>query len=179
MEYSIVSRNVFSSQFTYILPIPGNHWHFSILKVLISLNISIWSFGSDFCHLAKFIWDPSVLFMYHWIICFYFWVISHCMDVYVCLGCKSCLTLCESMDCSLPGSSVRGIFQARILEWVAISFSRKSSQSRNWTHIFCISCIGRWILYHWTTWEAQLYGYTIVYSLVGHLYCFQFLVIMN
>ena len=36
----------------------------------------------------------------------------------------SCLTLCDSMDCSLPGSSVHGIFQARILEWVAISFSR-------------------------------------------------------
>ena len=38
------------------------------------------------------------------------------------------------MACSLPGSSVHGIFQARILEWVAISFSRRSSQSRDWTH---------------------------------------------
>ena len=38
-----------------------------------------------------------------------------------------CLTLCDPMDCSLPGSSVHGIFQARILEWVAISFSRRSS----------------------------------------------------
>ena len=36
---------------------------------------------------------------------------------------QSCLTLCDPMDCSLPGSSVHGIFQARILEWVAISFS--------------------------------------------------------
>ena len=36
----------------------------------------------------------------------------------------SCLTLCNPMDCSLPGSSVHGIFQARVLEWVAISFSR-------------------------------------------------------
>ena len=44
------------------------------------------------------------------------------------------------MDCSLPGSSVHGIFQARILEWVAISFSRRSSWSRDWT---CISWIGR------------------------------------
>ena len=42
----------------------------------------------------------------------------------------SCLTLCDPMDCSLPGSSVHGIFQARILEWVAISFSRGSSQPR-------------------------------------------------
>ena len=41
-----------------------------------------------------------------------------------------CLTLCDPMDCSLPGSSVHGIFQARVLEWAAISFSRGSSQPR-------------------------------------------------
>ena len=40
---------------------------------------------------------------------------------------QSCLTLCDSMDCSPPGSSVRGLLQARILEWVAIPFSRGSS----------------------------------------------------
>ena len=40
---------------------------------------------------------------------------------------QSCPTLCDPVDCSLPGSSVHGIFQARILEWVAISFSRRSS----------------------------------------------------
>ena len=43
---------------------------------------------------------------------------------------QSCLTLCDAMDCSLPGSSVHEIFQARILEWVAISFSRGSYQPR-------------------------------------------------
>ena len=41
---------------------------------------------------------------------------------------QSCPTLCDPMDCSLPGSSVRGILQARVLKWVAISFSRRSSQ---------------------------------------------------
>ena len=46
---------------------------------------------------------------------------------------QSCLALCEPMDCSLPGSSVYGIFQARVLEWVAISFSRASSQPRDRT----------------------------------------------
>ena len=50
---------------------------------------------------------------------------------------KSCLTFCDPMDCSLPGSSVHGIILARILEWLAISFSRGSSWLRNWTHISC------------------------------------------
>ena len=55
------------------------------------------------------------------------------------------------MDYSLPGSFVHGISQARILEWVAISFSRGSSWPRNRTQI---SCTGRQILYHWATREA-------------------------
>ena len=46
---------------------------------------------------------------------------------------QSCPTLCDPMDCSLPGFSIHGIFQARILEWVAISFSRGSSQPRDRT----------------------------------------------
>ena len=61
---------------------------------------------------------------------------------------QSCPTLCSSMDCSPPGSSVHGIFQARILEWVSISFSRWSSWARDPTHVSCISCISRKILYH-------------------------------
>ena len=44
-------------------------------------------------------------------------------------------TLCETVDCSLPGSSVHGILQARILEWVADPFSRGSSQPRDWTQV--------------------------------------------
>ena len=47
-----------------------------------------------------------------------------------------CPILCEDMDCSLPGSTVHGIFQARILEWVAISFSRRSSWPRHWTQVY-------------------------------------------
>ena len=58
---------------------------------------------------------------------------------------KSCLTLSNPMDHSPPGSSVHGIFQARILEGFAISFSRGSSPARDQT---CVSCIGRQILYH-------------------------------
>ena len=52
---------------------------------------------------------------------------------------QSCPTLCDPMDCSLPGSSVHGIFQARILEWVAISFSRGSSQPRDQTRVSLIA----------------------------------------
>ena len=51
---------------------------------------------------------------------------------------QSCPTLCDPMDCSLPGS-IHEIFQARILEWVAISFSRGSSRSREWTWVSRIS----------------------------------------
>ena len=52
---------------------------------------------------------------------------------------QSCPTLCDPIDCSPPGSSVHRIFQARILEWIAISFSRVSSQPRDQTHVFCIA----------------------------------------
>ena len=51
------------------------------------------------------------------------------------LATQSCLTLCDSMDCSLPGSTVHGIFQAIALEWIAISFSRGSSQPRDRTRV--------------------------------------------
>ena len=107
----------------------------------------------------------------------------------VCVCAKSlqeCLTLCDPMDCSPPGSSVHGIFQASILEWIAISSSRGSSQPRAHTHISCIqfssveslnhvqlfvmpwtkacqaslsitnSCTGRQILYHCTPGKSML-----------------------
>ena len=51
---------------------------------------------------------------------------------------QSCLTLCNPMDCSLPGSSVQGIFQAIVLDRIAISFSRRSSWPRDWTWVSCL-----------------------------------------
>ena len=74
----------------------------------------------------------------------------------VCSVAQQCLTLWQ-MDCSLTGSSVHGSFQARILEWVAISFSRGSSQPRDRTHIFCVSSIGRQIRYHFATRLAPIF----------------------
>ena len=62
---------------------------------------------------------------------------------------QSCLTLCDPMDFSWSGSSVCGILQARILEWVAIPSSRRSSLPRDWTCLFYVSCIGRHVLYQW------------------------------
>ena len=57
----------------------------------------------------------------------------------VCLVAQSCPTLFNPVDCSPPGSSVSGISQARTLGWGVISFSRRSSQPRDWTHISCIA----------------------------------------
>ena len=62
---------------------------------------------------------------------------------------------CHPTDCSLPGFSVPGIFQARILGWVAISYSRGSSWPRDQTLTSWVSYIGRWVLHHCATWEAQ------------------------
>ena len=60
------------------------------------------------------------------------------------------------MDCSLPGSSVRGILQARRLQWVAVLSSRGSSWPRDWTRVSHVSCIGRWVFfYHQTTWKPS------------------------
>ena len=72
---------------------------------------------------------------------------------YSCVCTQSCPTLWDSMDCSLTGSSVHGIFLARILEWVAIFYSRGFSQSMDWTFVSYVSYIVRRILYHCTTWE--------------------------
>ena len=76
-------------------------------------------------------------------------------NVHVCLGAKSYSTLWDTMDCSPPGSSVLAILQARILEWVGISYSRASAWSRDWICDSSIFCIGRWILHHYATWEAH------------------------
>ena len=65
---------------------------------------------------------------------------------------QSCLTLCDPMDRSIPGFSIHGFFQARVLEWVAISFSWRSSRLRDWAWVFHI--IGRRFTV-WATKEVQ------------------------
>ena len=75
----------------------------------------------------------------------------HCMRYLYAMHDKrlqSCPTLCDPVDCSPPGSSVHGILQARILEWVAMPFSRGSSRLRDGTRVSYVSCEGRRVLYH-------------------------------
>ena len=68
----------------------------------------------------------------------------------------SCMQLfCNPLDHSLPGSSVHRISQSRILKWVAISISKGSSRPRDGNCVSFTSWTGRWILYHWATWEAH------------------------
>ena len=77
------------------------------------------------------------------------WLVSQ----HVCMCDQLCPTLCDNLCSSLRGSSVQGNSQARILKWVNIFFSRGSSQPRDRT---CVSWIGKWILYHWTSCNAHI-----------------------
>ena len=79
------------------------------------------------------------------------------------------------MSNSFATPSVHGLSQARIPEWVAISFSRASSWSRNWT---CISYLGRWILYCWATKEAQSFITPPINKKAGFFFFF-FLVVLS
>ena len=94
--------------------------------------------------------------------------LRYCLEVKV-LDAQLCLTLCDPMDCSPPGSSIHGILQARILEWVAISSSRRSSQSRDRAWVFRIT--GRFFSI-WATregWSYRLSGGYLIKLQVVHL----------
>ena len=79
---------------------------------------------------------------------------------------QSCLTLCKPMACSLPGSSVHGILQARILEWVATPSSRASSWPRDQTRIFCGSCAAGGFFSHWAIREVPIPIYICLHQQV-------------
>ena len=74
---------------------------------------------------------------------------------------QSCPTLCDPMDWIPPGSSVHGILQVRILEWVAVPSSRGSSWPRDRTHVSYVSCIGRQVLYPWCHLGSLLWGLNV------------------
>ena len=75
-----------------------------------------------------------------------------CLFDIILLGCIQLFVAPQTVAHQSPLST--GILQIRILEQVAISFSRGSSQARGWTCVSCVSCIVRWILYHWAIWET-------------------------
>ena len=89
---------------------------------------------------------------------------------------QSCLTLCDPMDVSPPGSSVHGILQTRILEQVAISYSRGSSQPRDRTCSTFVSCIGRQVLYLHHHLGRPYKRYTTVYTINN---CVIKIIVMN
>ena len=78
---------------------------------------------------------------------------SHCIIL--------CPTLCNLMDCSPPGSSVHGMFQARMLAWVAVSSSEESPWATGQTWVSCVSCIAGGSFYHWAIRGAPTSGYDI------------------
>ena len=94
------------------------------------------------------------------------------MGVCVCVWIQLCPTLCNCMDSSPPDSSVHWILQAGILEWVAISYCRGSSQTRAQTHVSCVSCFDRWFFTTSTTWEAFAHISSVQFScLVNPMNC--------
>ena len=98
------------------------HFYLSCLQLCLKLNENPTNKQKDYIILSS-LWNPPVD--------------GFPARLCYCLVAKSCPTLCHPL--SPPGSSVHGIFQARILEWVAISFSRGSSRPRDWTHVSCVS----------------------------------------
>ena len=107
------------------------------------------------------------------VVSYYHFHFHSCLCVCVCAkSLQSCPTPCDSMDCSLPGSSVHGILQARILEWVAVTSPRGSSWPRDQTHISCLSCIGRRGLTTSTTWVVLSYlPICILFPILKWFYC--------
>ena len=130
-----------------------------VLELIINIIIHMWS-------LCKVLRRIMFLRSIH-VVCYLYFIlfIAECC----CLVAKS---LCDPMNCSPVGTSVCGILQARILEGVAISFSRGSSWPRDRTQV---SCIVRQILYHWTTQEHNLAIPTVGLPISSwqHLGCFQ------
>ena len=121
-------------------------------KVWCRLNcvVSRGSKGTYLCY-SSLIWLLLSVNSFRWQhLCCHF---SLALDPVVVVLSLSCVwRFCHPMECSPPGSSAHAVFQARILEWVAISFSRQSFRPRDRTQV---SSIGRQSLYHWATREAQ------------------------
>ena len=116
------------TQWTWVWASSGRWWRAGKPGVLLSIESQSWTWLSN--------WTKTTIKS-----------LCVCVCVCVCAELLSCiwLALCDSMDCSPPGSSVHGIFQAKILQWVAVSSSKGSFRPRDWTHISYVSCTGKQI----------------------------------
>ena len=122
-----------------------SHSLFACVHIPFWFTYCVFMYISLYCPLKWLLW-----MLRHNVITFFLGVITsqvwmNYRNLPYCYGWKSesevpqlCPTLCNPMDCNLPGSTLHGILQARVLEWVAISFSRGSSWPRVWTRISCI-----------------------------------------
>ena len=126
----VLSHSVVSDSVTYSYGPPGSSAH-GILQARILKWIAMPFF-------RRCSW-PRDQTQVSCISCTGRWVLYLCKNESVSLSVMS--NSFEPMDCSLPGSSFHGILQARILKWIAISFSRRSSQPSGWTHISCLAGI--------------------------------------
>ena len=138
----MILTSYFSLVYSFILQVPELHFPISYeiipslqgLWVLPKKNIQSLcncNFYLKLCFYLLFLYLLCKKIGRFWFRVFRFWC--------VCEVAQSCPALCDLMDCSPSGSSVHGILQARILEWVAISFSRGSSQTRDQTQVSCIA----------------------------------------
>ena len=127
--------------------LPSVTFYLKVIYSLIPLLLRIWNAFQPFecCYLLAFVFAQ-----------FFYCLKLPCMKIYkhewVSEIAQLCPTLCDPVDCSLPGSCIHGILQARILEWVAISFSTESSRLRDRTRVSFVA--GRRFNL-WVTREAQ------------------------
>ena len=122
-----------------------------ILLLALGEEVPDWE-GMSFSHIPSDIWLPPRDFR------------QAMRDIPGDSTCPPCSrlspVLCDPMDCSLPGSSIYGILQARILKWVSISSSKRSSLPRDRTCISCVSWIGSQFFTTSSTWDAPYFSLT-------------------
>ena len=169
--------------FLIIASLTGVKWYIIVVLICITLmirDLSIFSYTLwvKFCEWYNFYWCLSEhqlpqmpsrtrLTSLSWMT-WWFYPHTECYIPYMCmLSHFSCVWLCDPMDFSLPGSSVHGILQARMLEWVAISSSRGSFPPRDGTHVYLCLLFCWWILYHWAPAEAL---YSVYPREKGYIY---------
>ena len=138
LNLSLIQVESQSQVSSILLSIWMNHnsTRFLKLHVFSILSLEVDFSGNSFCFC--FLFFCCCCFVYHFL-----------MTCLVSEVTQSCPTLCDHIDCSLSGSSVHGIFQAIVLEWIAISFSRGSSQPR------ALTWVSRIVDRHFTIWAMR------------------------